>query len=474
MNINKMLVVAPHPDDEINLAGQLIVKAVKENIEVYVLYTTNGDATKKEKNNRVQEAINALKVLGVQQEHIVFLGYANEWKENEHIYYAEKDLISTLNKTATNCFKGHDEYCFKKNQTHHVFTYENFKNDMKSVIEDIAADVLICVDFDSHPDHRAASLTFDRCMGEILKERRAYRPIVLKKYAYNGVWKGEKDYYVEPFQRTKHETNFFYSGDVHELESPNFSWKDRISLCVPKETITPLLKKNILYKAARQHTLTTAWYEMQRVINSDVVYWNRPTNNVMLEGILQASSGETKYINDFMMYDAGNILDKNEPFREREYCWRPDVTDTDKTLTVQFYENKRIRKIVVYEDFDVRNHIKKLKIQLGEKVLYCEPNRNGTKTEIVLDKSTETDKIVIKVCDVIGNGGLCEVEAYTEEASFSETTELLKNWTELQIPKYSVVTRMEQNAERLSILFEFAIRFKIKYEVNRLLKRNKR
>lgn len=128
---------------------------------------------------------------------------------------------------------------------------------------------------------------------------------------------------------------------------------------------------------------------MQRVINSDVVYWNRPTNNVMLEGILQASSGETKYINDFMMYDAGNILDKNEPFREREYCWRPDVTDTDKTLTVQFYENKRIRKIVVYEDFDVRNHIKKLKIQLGEKVLYCEPNRNGTKTEIVLDKSTE-------------------------------------------------------------------------------------
>lgn len=49
MNISKMLVVAPHPDDEINLAGQLIVKAVKENIEVYVLYTTNGDATEKEK-----------------------------------------------------------------------------------------------------------------------------------------------------------------------------------------------------------------------------------------------------------------------------------------------------------------------------------------------------------------------------------------------------------------------------------------
>ena len=474
MNISKMLVVAPHPDDEINLAGQLIVKAVKENIEVYVLYTTNGDATEKEKNDRVQEAINSLRVLGVRYENIIFLGYANEWQVNEHIYYAEKELVSTLNKTVTNCFKGYNEYCLKKCQMHHTFTYENFKKDMKAAIEDIAADVLICVDFDSHPDHRAASLTFDRCMGEILKEHCTYRPIVLKKYAYNGVWNGEKDYYEEPFQRTKHETNFFYNGSVHELESPNFSWNDRISLRVPKETITPLLKKNILYKAARQHTLTTAWYEMQRVINGDAVYWNRPTNNVMFEAALQASSGETKYVNDFMMYDAGNILNKKEPFKGREYCWRPDETDADKMLTVQFGKNKKIKEIVLYEDFDVKNHIKKLEIQLEKNVFHCEPNVKGTKTKLVLKEPIETDKIIIRVCEMIGNGGLCEVEAYTEEALHRKTNDFLENWVEPKIPKYSYITKLEQKVEKLSILFEFAIRFKIKYEVNRLLKRNGR
>ena len=469
-----MLVVAPHPDDEINLAGQLIVKAIKENVKVYVLYTTNGDATKKEKNNRVREAVNALKVLGVQQENIVFLGYANGWKENEHIYYAEKDLVSILNKTTTNCFRGYDEYCFKKSRIHHSFTYKNFKKDMKSVIEDIAADVLVCVDFDSHPDHRAASLTFDRCMGEILKENCTYRPIVLKKYAYNGVWKGEKDYYTEPFQRTKHETDFFYNGSIHELESPNFSWNDRISLRVPEETITPLLKKNILYKAARQHKLTTAWYEMQRVINGDAVYWIRPTNNVMFEATLQASSGETKYINDFMMYDAGNILSKKEPFKGREYCWRPDASDMDKILTMKFCENKKIKKIILYEDFDIRNHIKLLEIQLGKCLFYCEPNENGTKTELVLKEPIETNKIIIKVCETIGNAGLCEVEVYTEEALHGEINLFLENWVESEQSEYSCITKLVQKAEKISMLFEFAIRFKIEYEVSRLLKRNKR
>lgn len=36
--------IAPHPDDEVLAAGGLINKAVKENIPVYVVVMTCGDA----------------------------------------------------------------------------------------------------------------------------------------------------------------------------------------------------------------------------------------------------------------------------------------------------------------------------------------------------------------------------------------------------------------------------------------------
>ena len=47
MKIKKALVVAPHPDDEINLAAQLIIELQKQFIDRYILYTTNGDAETK-------------------------------------------------------------------------------------------------------------------------------------------------------------------------------------------------------------------------------------------------------------------------------------------------------------------------------------------------------------------------------------------------------------------------------------------
>ena len=81
----KVLIIAPHPDDEINLAGQMLVHFQKQNLESYVMYTTNGDAEKKINNKRIYEALEACKVLGVGNSYVFFLGYANGWKQDQHI-----------------------------------------------------------------------------------------------------------------------------------------------------------------------------------------------------------------------------------------------------------------------------------------------------------------------------------------------------------------------------------------------------
>ena len=89
--INRMLIIARHPDDEINLAGQLIIRTNKIGIETFVVYTTNGDAESKIGNKRITEAIVANKVLGIDEEHVIFLGYPNEWEGKTHLYNASDD-----------------------------------------------------------------------------------------------------------------------------------------------------------------------------------------------------------------------------------------------------------------------------------------------------------------------------------------------------------------------------------------------
>lgn len=281
MSIETALIIAPHPDDEINLAGQMIVNLRKKNTKVYVLYTTNGDAEYKIQNKRISEAINALKVLEVPKENIIFLGYANEWNADEHIYDApdNKVLISKLGKMETNAIAEHNEFAVSEYGCHHSFTRSNFKSDFKTAIMKISADLIICCEFDSHPDHRCAALMFDEILGELFKENNIYRPLVLKKFIHEGVWYGEKDYY--DMQRTLPSKNKYYSGAAHELDIPSYSWDDRICYLTDKQTRTDCLSDNIIYKAAKKHKVTTAWYEMQRVINTDMVYWWKPSKNLM-------------------------------------------------------------------------------------------------------------------------------------------------------------------------------------------------
>ena len=65
----KMLVLAPHPDDEINLAGGIIYGS-KVEYDIYVAYVTEGNyLVSSEIRHREAEA--ALSVLGVKNENII-------------------------------------------------------------------------------------------------------------------------------------------------------------------------------------------------------------------------------------------------------------------------------------------------------------------------------------------------------------------------------------------------------------------
>lgn len=71
-----VLVIAPHPDDEVLLAGGAMERAVKAHQRVAVIIVTNGDSTcERDGYLREAESVAALTAIGVSPADIYFLGY---------------------------------------------------------------------------------------------------------------------------------------------------------------------------------------------------------------------------------------------------------------------------------------------------------------------------------------------------------------------------------------------------------------
>ena len=60
----KLLVIVPHQDDEINVAGSTIIGSIEEGLDVSLAFMTNGD-WEYDVPLRNNEAIDAAKILGL-------------------------------------------------------------------------------------------------------------------------------------------------------------------------------------------------------------------------------------------------------------------------------------------------------------------------------------------------------------------------------------------------------------------------
>ncbi len=169
---DRILVVAPHPDDETIAAGGLIQEAVSRNIPVRVMYLTNGDSNqlsflyyKKQfvfgsrravamGEHRQKEAIAAMRSLGVAEDHLIFLGYPDygtlsifkkSWKSAKSVRGALTRLDAvpyerSLSKGAP--YKG-----------------ESILADIKQVLSDFKpTKIIVNHPADENSDHQAASL----------------------------------------------------------------------------------------------------------------------------------------------------------------------------------------------------------------------------------------------------------------------------------------------------------------------------
>ena len=351
----KAIVLVPHQDDEINIAGSLFHLLLLHGIETTVVFSTNGDYHASLAEIRYQEALRVKEILKYKT--LIYLGYGDEYK-GEHIYHAvnKQPAISTRGRNKTYFPGSENEYCYSRYSTHHTYTRENYKSDIKNIIMDLLPDIIICVDYDSHPDHRCLSLLFDEAMGEILKESKDYMPLVLKKFAYLGVWLGPNDYFCKEAIETQS-----IIRDEYVLSYP-YVWDDRIRVPTPLLHYDLLFWKSPVFKAICGYQSQSQSFNPNnsgltnypKIVNTDTVYWQRRTDNIALNSHVRTSSGNPTYLTDFKLYDTKDIRSKN--ILQNGLFWTPDKDDNEKSIVFKFNDSVDVSLIVVYQhpDFAVK------------------------------------------------------------------------------------------------------------------------
>lgn len=230
----RIMIVVPHEDDEINVAGTLLAVKSKYSIDIRVVFTTDGGVYVAPKR-RQKEALHALKYCGLEERDISFLGYSD--------------------------FESNDKARSKEER-------EKLSEDLLNCILAYRPDFIFANDCDSHPNHKELSELVDSLI-KMIKDEYDYCPVLIKTYAYDLAYKGVDDYSSFNLAETKNiGTN-----------PSGFDWDSRLRLPVPKKCRTRYISSNFIFRELWHHHSQTAFKATSRIANSDKVYWVTEKND---------------------------------------------------------------------------------------------------------------------------------------------------------------------------------------------------
>ena len=419
---NRCLVIVPHQDDETMAAGNLITLLRKNGTEVFVLYSTNGD-WKYPADLRIKEAEEALRKLGyVDQDHILLLGYSDNYNNADHtnFFYSENEPVTSKSgHCMTYGAYGIDDYAYRKTGKHSPYCRNAFVNDLKMVIEDIRADLIVCTDFDEHPDHRILTLAFDEAMGRILRERDDYHPAVLKSFAYCDAYTAVNDFYTRELQETVRPcvgATDKYKFDM--IDSFIYSWNSRIHVYAPKESVSRSLFFNRKAKALRCHKSQYAALVCERVINADEVYWQRRTDSLSYQAEISVTSGKGERLNDFHLYNCDEIDSEIIVFNHD--LWSPD--DEKKEAVFSWEIPQTISSCQIYGNYVSSGRILKMSLVFdnGCEIITDALPKQGRPLMIKFEEQKDIHSCTLKILETEGTGwGISECEFYNTDSALT-------------------------------------------------------
>ncbi|MBQ9252352.1 MAG: PIG-L family deacetylase [Clostridia bacterium] len=398
----RVMIIAPHEDDELNMMSGVIENYVECGSEIFPVFVTNGDYYGMGET-RIKEAIALWNYLGVPENNIFFLGYGDTWNsQGPHIYNAAADqpLLSAIGNSKTYGIATHPAY-----HDGNKYTNRNYANDIKEIILEKKPDVIFINDYDAHEDHKAVSLMAERVLGEILQSVPDYHPMVYKGYAYSTAWFAADDFFSINIKSTR-------NPEISAYEPMVYHWEERTRLPVHKKSVSRSMLKNHSFKALKFYRSQYATWYASRVINGDKVFWQRRTDSLLYNAAFQASSGDASHLADFMLLDSTDINDRSH--LPLDGIWTPDRNDPEKTIQIQLQEPSDISRINIHDNPSLNDNITNILISFsdGSTMETGRLSKNGATTVIDVNKQN-INSFSLQILSYEGkNPGISEIEAF--------------------------------------------------------------
>ena len=300
---DRLLIVAPHPDDEVLGAGGLIQQARAAGADVHVVYLTNGDhnqvAFKLYKlllhlrprqylafgRMRQREAVAAMTILGLSRDHLTFLGYPDYgtlqiWRD----YWGDRPPFRS-DATQSNAVPYKDALDFGQ-----PYKPENVVADLAELFRRFSpTKIFVTHPADTNPDHRAAA-NFVRLA---LLQYGAQSPPQLYYYVIHfGHW--PRPYHYHPELQLAPPRQLLDDGDWFSLPLTPEQTKSKYEAILQHRTQLTTRQYFLVAFARTNENFATIDVPAIPTVPTGVIDWRRAIRTKVLEVTASESTSSPK------------------------------------------------------------------------------------------------------------------------------------------------------------------------------------
>lgn len=411
-----IMILVPHQDDELIVAGAILPVLRANNCNIKVVFSTNGDYKGADVGmKRLEEALLYCGNEGIPEENVFFMGFGDQGEKGRHIYNSETSIKTPAGCDHTYALDKHLSVATQYFGSEKEYLRKNYKEILKTLLINVFPDIIICIDCDIHSDHIALSLMFEEVLSELIRERN-FCPKVLKAFAHDMSWMGVKDYSginlksCIPIEKNPHHTY------AVQFQNAYYAWEDRVRFPVFYQYVTSGTRNNQFRKTMQNYRSQHVKFHFNRLLNSDQIFWERRTDNLVYRSRIKVSSGEVKCFYTLKMFECENVMLKQDILEKNRLFWRPDIDDEVKKAEFYFDDTMNVEVLNIYTGFD-QYVTRDVEIRFDDQItIHTGVLKNyGKKNEIRLDPPVCCKKISLQLSDSMTQIVKFEAISYVKE-----------------------------------------------------------
>ena len=170
---------------------------------------------------------------------------------------------------------------------------KNLESELKKVLLNLRANIIFYA-----IDYKNLAETFENVLDEILIETRDYRPEIYQRFALATAINSVPDFYAPNLLSTRQpKVGVTDNYDFDIIDRAGYSWKNRVRFPVPENCRKTLLRDNPLANAILAYKSRRSELSALKILNSDEVFFERRTDNQIYLGHRAKGTGQSNFLN---------------------------------------------------------------------------------------------------------------------------------------------------------------------------------